>query len=55
MASGPCSMPVLATTAAKGGGFIAEIKALADIQLLLVSPSNRDELPGGLAGWLRAK
>ncbi len=48
-------VPVLATIAAKGSGFIAKARTRADIRLLSVSPSNRDELPGELAGWLRAK
>jgi nucleoside-triphosphatase len=44
--------PVVATLAASGGGFIAEVRARPDAHILEVRPDNRDELPGRLAGNL---
>ncbi len=41
-------VPVVATVAAKGGGFIAEVKARPDVQIRTVSQENRDELPDRL-------
>jgi nucleoside-triphosphatase THEP1 len=41
-------VPVLATIAAKGGKFIAEIKARPDVELLTVTSENRDGLPEGI-------
>ena len=40
--------PVLATIALRGSGFIAEVKARPDVELLAVSPGNRDLLPAQL-------
>jgi nucleoside-triphosphatase len=45
-------MPVLATIAAKGGGFVAEAKARPDVEVLHVSARNRDQLPRDLVGKL---
>ena len=42
-------VPVLATIAARGGGFIREVKARSDIELISVSPTQRDELPEAIA------
>lgn len=44
---------VLATVAFKGGGFPAEVRARGDAELFLVTPSNRDVLPGELAARIR--
>jgi len=38
-------VPLLVTVAAKGGGYIAAIKAKPDKTLITVSTANRDELP----------
>ena len=38
-------LPVLATVAAKGGGFIAQVKSRPDVQVMLVSATSRDQLP----------
>jgi nucleoside-triphosphatase len=38
-------VPVLATIAAKGGGFMGEVKARVDVEIVHVTPANRDELP----------
>jgi hypothetical protein len=40
---------VLATIAAKGGGFIAQVKSRPDVQLITVRLNNRDRLPDELA------
>jgi nucleoside-triphosphatase len=45
-------VPLLATIAAKGSGFIAQVKARPDVELLTVTRENRAELPGGLADRL---
>jgi nucleoside-triphosphatase len=37
--------PVLATVAAKGSGFIGDVKNRPDVEILLVSAANRDGLP----------
>jgi len=39
--------------AAKGGGLIAAVKSRPDVELLTVSPTNRDQLPQQLAQRLR--
>ena len=41
--------PVVATVAAKGSRFIAEVKARTDVELFEVTRSNRDDLPQSLA------
>jgi nucleoside-triphosphatase len=48
-----CPVPVLATVALKGGGFIAEVKARADVDVIVVDPGRRDGLPEQLANRLR--
>lgn len=48
-------VPVLATVALKGGGFIAEVKARPDVRLVAVDPTNRDGLPGQLVAELRGE
>jgi nucleoside-triphosphatase len=46
------TVPVLATMAARGSGFISEVKARPGVASILVSLSNRDSLPGQLADRL---
>ncbi len=41
-------VPVLATIALKGGGFIREVKARPDVELLTVTAANRGDLPDRL-------
>ncbi len=41
--------PVIATVASKGAGFIADVKARNDVELIEVTLANRDELPRRLA------
>ena len=44
--------PMIATVAQRGGGFIAEVKARSDVELLHVTRANRDDLPGLVLAWL---
>ena len=48
-------VPVLASIALGGGGFIAEVKARPDVRIIEVVQGNRDELPERLAGWIRER
>jgi nucleoside-triphosphatase len=48
-------VPVLATVALKGGGFIAEVKARPDVRIIEVVQANRVDLPERLATWLRGQ
>jgi len=47
-------VPLLGTVAMKGGGFIAEVKQRADVELMTVSPDNRDVLPAQIASRFSA-
>jgi nucleoside-triphosphatase len=40
--------PVLATIAVKGGGFLAQIRARPDVEIVTVAATNRDRLPDEL-------
>ncbi len=42
-------VPIVATVAASGGGFIAEVKQRPDVELWQVTRENRDQLPAALA------
>ncbi len=42
-------VPIVATVALSGPGFIADVKCRPDVELLEVTAQNRDELPGQLA------
>jgi len=46
-------VPVLATIAAKGGGFISRVKSRHDVELLPVTAGTRDELPDQVLERLR--
>jgi nucleoside-triphosphatase len=48
------AVPVVATVAIKGSGFIAEVKSRPDVEIREVTTSNRDELPQRLAERLIA-
>src|SRR5262249_30144810 len=39
-------VPVVATIALRGGGFIAEVKSRPDVQIVEVTQGNRQTLPG---------
>ena len=43
---------VLATIAARGAGFIAEVKARPDVEIWEVTRGNRDEIPVRAIDWL---
>ena len=45
-------VPVVATVAATGGGFIAEAKGRSDVEMLQVTHDNRDALPQTIARML---
>lgn len=45
--------PLLATIAIKGGGFIDLLKERGDVELIVVTPKNRDELADQLVERLR--
>jgi nucleoside-triphosphatase len=47
-------VPLLVTVAAKGGGYIQQIKEKPDALLITVTPANRDDLPGRLLETLRS-
>jgi nucleoside-triphosphatase len=46
-------IPVLATVAMKGGGFIAAVKQRSDVELVQVHEGNRDQLAGKLTERIR--
>jgi nucleoside-triphosphatase THEP1 len=46
-------LPVLATVAQRGAGFISEAKQRSDVELLVVSDQNRDTLPAALVKRLQ--
>ena len=46
-------VPVLATIAIKGGGFIGRVKMRPDVEILTVTVGNRDRLPQELAERLQ--
>ena len=47
--------PVLAAIALHGGGFISEVKARPDVELVTVTPGNREQLPAQLAERLLSR
>jgi nucleoside-triphosphatase len=48
-------IPLLATIALKGGGFIAEVKDRPDVRIVEVLHENRDDLPDWLVEWVRKR
>jgi nucleoside-triphosphatase len=46
-------IPVVATIALRGGGFIAEFKNRPDVQILAVTQANRQVLPGQIAALVK--
>jgi len=48
-------LPVVATVARSGRGFIAEVKQRSDAECWELTPSNRDGLPGRALDWLRSR
>jgi len=45
--------PVVATVVLRGGGFMAEVKRLTDVEIQEVTRSNRDDLAGRVLSMLR--
>jgi nucleoside-triphosphatase len=48
-------IPVLATIALRGGGFIAEVKQRRDVQIVEVTQANRQSLPVQIAAWVKER
>jgi len=48
-------VPVLATVAATGSGFVAAVKARQDVEIVSVTPANRGDLPDELVQRIRAR
>jgi nucleoside-triphosphatase len=46
---------VVATVARRGGGFIEEVKRRADVELLQITPSNRDGMPAQILEWIAVR
>lgn len=46
-------LPVIATVASRGTGFIAEVKRRKDGELRTLTRANRDAMPEQLLAWLR--
>jgi nucleoside-triphosphatase len=44
--------PLVATVALRGGGFIAQVKHRADVEIWAVTKANRDEMPNQIVRWL---
>ncbi len=45
-------MPVVATIALRGGGFIAEVKSRDDVEIREVRPANREALVEEVVAWI---
>ncbi len=48
-------IPVVATIALRGGGFIAEVKSRLDVRIVEVTQANRGTLPGQIAAWVKQR
>lgn len=48
-------VPVVATVARRGGGFIAEVRERPGCRLVEVTPANRDGLPARILDWLERR
>jgi nucleoside-triphosphatase len=48
-------VPLVASIALRGGGFIAEVKNRPDVQILEVAHGNRQTLPGQIAAWVKQR
>jgi nucleoside-triphosphatase len=48
-------VPLVATIALRGGGFIAEVKQRRDVQVVEVTQANRQALPGQMATWVKER
>jgi nucleoside-triphosphatase len=48
-------VPLVATVALWGSGFIAEVKGRSDVQIVDVTYGNREILPGEIAAWVNQR
>jgi nucleoside-triphosphatase len=48
-------VPVIATVASRGAGFIAEVKRRADCELWTLTRANRDAMPEAIVAWLATR
>jgi nucleoside-triphosphatase len=48
-------VPLVATVALWGGGFIAEVKERPDVQVVEVTTGNRQALPEQIATWVKRR
>jgi nucleoside-triphosphatase len=48
-------VPLFATSAIRGSGFIAEVKERPDVQIVDVTQANRQALPGQIAAWVKQR
>jgi nucleoside-triphosphatase len=48
-------IPVVATIALRGGGFIAEVKSRPDVRIVEVTQANRQALPAQIAAWVKER
>ena len=47
------SVPLVATNALRGSGFIAEVKNRPDVEIVDVTQANRQTLPQQIAAWVK--
>jgi len=47
-------VPLIATVASRGSGYIAEVKRDGRCELWTLSRANRDAMPAELLGWIRS-
>jgi nucleoside-triphosphatase THEP1 len=47
-------VPLVASIALRGGGFIIEVKGRPDVKIVEVTHGNRDGLPETIVAWLKA-
>ncbi len=48
-------IPVVATIALRGGGFIAEVKKRPDVRIVEVTQDSRQALPAQIAAWVKER
>jgi len=46
-------VPLVASIAFRGGGFIAEVKKRPDVHIVEITQANREALPGQIAAWVK--
>jgi nucleoside-triphosphatase len=48
-------VPLVATIALRGSGFIAEVKQRPDVRVVEVTQANREAIPGQIAAWVKER